>query len=66
MRGLLWLPRVLYGGALLAGLVSLMWSAPAWGIAVQMLAWAAVLQVLLAIYAEVLRIAEALESGETP
>ena len=66
MRGLLWLPRLLYGGAVLAGLISLLWSAPAWGIAVQLLAWAAVLQVLLAIYAEVLRIAEALENGGHP
>lgn len=65
MKLLLWLPRVLYGGAVLSLIISLLWSAPAWGIAVQLLAWAAVIQVLLAIYAELLRIGDLLEKGET-
>lgn len=61
MRWLIWTPRALYLVSGLAFGLSAVVAAPAWGIAVQAFAWAALIQIALAIYSEVLLIREALE-----
>lgn len=61
MHWLVWTPRALYVVSGLAFGLSALVAAPAWGIAVQAFAWAALIQIALAIYGEVLHIREVLE-----
>ena len=66
MRWLIWTPRALYAVSGLAFALSALVAAPAWGIAVQAFAWAALIQIALAIYGEVSHIREVLEQQVSP